>query len=126
MSKQEIGSIAQIARELVTHLPKAMDEELKQLIARAEAGQDINVEIVELLSQYENTRYWLKEQIKLQAMEMSEPSRYAPLAGNPKLILPSLKWICPESSCDQWMFIVQASGDPPNCEKHKVRMVRAK
>jgi len=126
MSKQEIGNIAQIARELVTHLPKAMNDELEQLIARAEAGQDITVEIVDLFSKYENTRYWLKEQIELQSMEMSEKTRYATLAGNPRFVLPSLRWICPEDSCDHWIFIVQAGGDPPTCEKHRVRMVRAK
>ena len=125
MSKQEIGNIAQIARELLTHLPKEMDEELKQLIARAEEGQDITVELVDLFSQYESTRRWLKEQIILQSREMSEVSGHAPLAGNPSLALPSQKWICPEGNCDHWMFIIQAGGDPPTCEKHKVKMVCA-
>lgn len=126
MSKQEIGSIAQIARELVTHLPKAIDEKLKQLIARAEAGQDITVEIIDLFSPYENIRQWLKDQIDLQSPEMSEGSGYSTLAGNPKLVPPSQKWVCPEESCDHWMFIIQAGVDPPICEKHKVKMVRAK
>jgi hypothetical protein len=125
MSKKEIGSISQIARELLNHLPKAMDDELRILIARAEKGQDTTVEIIDLFSQHETTRRWIKEQINLQSREKSATSRHSPLAGNPSLVLPSQKWICPESTCDHWMFIIQAGGDPPTCEKHKVKMVCA-
>jgi hypothetical protein len=125
MSKKEIGNVTQIARELVNHLPKAMDDELKILIARAEEGQDITVELIDLFSQHEITRRWLKEQINSQSREMGAAPGYAPLAGNPSLVLLSQKWICPKSKCDQWMVVIQEGEDPPTCQKHKIEMVRA-
>ena len=127
MSEKEIGNIPQIARGFINHLPKEfkeMEDKLKELIARAEGGQDTTIEIINLLSSHEITREWMKEQINLKSREKGVLQRFDPLAGDLKLALPSQKWICPEESCDNWVFMIQAGGDPPTCEKHNVRMIR--
>jgi hypothetical protein len=124
MSEQEIGSALQLARELVSHLPKEIDDKLKTLILRAEDGQDstVEIEIMDLLSAHENIRCWLREQINLQS---GTRGGYDPLAGKSRPSLPSQKWFCPKSTCAYWMLVIQEGEDPPDCKKHKIKMVRA-
>jgi hypothetical protein len=124
MSKKELGSIPQIARELLDHLPKAMDDELKILIARAEEGQDVSIEVVDLFSKHEITRGWLKEQINLQSREMGVTPEYAPLAGNPKFVPPNQRWVCPKNPHNHWIVVIQEGEPAPWCEEHKIEMVR--
>jgi hypothetical protein len=124
MSEKEIGQIPQIVRELVNHLPKAMDEDLKNLIALAEEGQDTTVEIINLFSQHKATRRWIKEQIALQSAQKGTPYGNAPLAGNPSRIPASQKWVCPEDPLEPWVFVIQEGETPPVCEQHNIEMIR--
>ena len=124
MSKKEIGNIPKIAQELVDHLPKAMDEELKTLITRAEEGHDTTIEIIDLFSKHEITRHWMKEQITWQSREMNTMPGYVRLAGNLSSIAPSQKWVCPESPRDHWTLVIQEGEDPPTCKVHRIEMVR--
>jgi hypothetical protein len=101
-----------------------MDDELKRLIAYAEEGQDTTIEIVDLFSQHEITRRWLKEQVNLQSGERNVISGHAPLAGTPNSISVSQKWVCPKSTSDHWIFVMQEDEDPPICKVHKIKMVR--
>lgn len=124
MSKKEIGSIPRIALGLVSHLPKAINDELTILVARAEEGQDVSIEIVDLFSQHKVTRNWLKEQITMQSREMGVTSGYSPLAGNPGFVPPTQRWVCPENPDEHWMVVIQEGEPAPQCEKHNVEMVR--
>lgn len=124
MSKKEIGSIPQIAQKIVNHLPKDLNDQLKGLITRAEAGQNVTTEIIDLFSQHEITRLWLKEQLNLESREMGGVPGFTPLAGNSTSIPISQKWICPKNEHDHWMFVIQEGEDPPICEKHNIEMVR--
>ena len=123
MTKKEIGNIPQIAQSLIGHLPKTMDDELKSLIAQAEAGQNVTTRLINLFSQHEVTSLWLKEQLDLQSRELGA-SGYSPLAGDPSRVPFSQKWVCPQTNCDHWFFVIQEGQAPPICEEHKVEMVR--
>lgn len=124
MSKKEIGSIPQVAQKLINHLPNAMDDELKRLITRAEAGQNVTTEIVNFFAKHETTRTWLKEQLNLQSREMGGIAGYEPLAGNSNMHVPiSQKWICSNKSCSHWILMIQVGEDPPICKEHKIAMV---
>ena len=120
---KNIGSIPQVVQELVGHLPKPLDDELKSLIAQAEAGQNVTTKIIDLFSQHEVTQLWLKEQLELQSREMGAVS-YGTLAGNQNLVSLSQKWVCTKKKCAHWVLVIQEGEDPPICEKHKVEMVR--
>ena len=124
MSNQEIGNIPQIARELVDHLPKAMDEELRHLIDRAERGQDTTIEIIDLFSQHEATRRWLRDQIDSQSREKGIGSGSSPLAGNSNLVPASQKWVCRKNIRDHWRIVIQEGEDAPICTVHNIEMVR--
>jgi hypothetical protein len=140
MAEQKIGSTLQLAQELVNHLPKElkeMDDELKKLILIAEDGQDpmVEIEIIDLLSSQEITRRLMREQINLQSGQRDltlggdsftgTPGWVgAGLAGKQGWIPPSLKWICPKSTCSHWMLVIQEGEDPPTCEQHNIEMVR--
>ncbi len=124
MSKTQMGNIPWIARELVDHLPKPMDDDLKHLIARAEAGQDTAVDIVNLFSKYEVPLRWLKEQLKTQGGEKGASSGEHVLAGNRTLIPPTQRWICPKNPDTHWFVVIQEGEDPPTCQHHNIEMVR--
>jgi hypothetical protein len=123
MSETELGRIPQIARELVDHLPEVMNREVKMLISQAEEGQDTSIEIIELFSEYDVTRDWLREQIDSQGQEKSMDG-YVPLAGPPRPIAANQKWFCPRDGCVSWMLVIQEGEDPPLCEIHRIEMVR--
>ena len=124
MSSKEIASIPKIARELINHLPTAMDKELKQLIERAEHGQDTTIEIIDLFSKYEITRRWLRDQIDSQSREKGIGSGSSPLAGNSNLVPASQKWVCQKNTRDHWRLVIQEGEDAPICTVHNIAMVR--
>lgn len=116
MSAKDLGSIPQIAQELVEHLPKAMDDELKALLARAGEGQDTTVAIVSLFARYTYTQQWLQENIKLLGREKSGAhGEHGPLAGNIVWIPPSQKWVCRENPNKHWLMVLQEDEDAPMC-----------
>jgi len=134
MSKREIGSTIETARQLVGHLPRELDEKLKLLVLRAENGQDTTREIIKLLSRYENIRYLMSQQIELRSGQDVTKREYGPstgsssagyisLAGWPDSIPASKKWICQEPTCDHWMLVIQAGEDAPRCVIHNTPMV---
>lgn len=123
MSKKEIGSITEIAQELVDHLPEEINTELTDLLAHAEEGRDITVDIVDLFARHEATRLWLKEQIDARSQEKGTLV-YSPLAGNPSVVSLRQKWVCPKRTCDYWMLVIQEGEDPPLCRVHKIEMVQ--
>jgi len=124
MSKKEIGNIPQIALDLVGHLPKALDDALKMLMKRAEGGEDVAIEIVDLFSKHKITRNWLKEQINNQSIEMGSSSGFSPLAGNSRFVPPTQRWVCTKNLAEHWMMVIQEGEPAPMCVVHKIEMVR--
>ena len=122
MPKKETGSMLHIAQKLVGHLPKEMDDSLKTLISQAQGGHDPSAEakMRDLLSSNANIRRWMKEQVNLQ----SGIRRYDPLPGDSSAPL-SEKWTCPQDD-EETMPVIQEGEPAPQCEQHKVAMVRKK
>ena len=134
MSKKEFGSTIQIARKLVNHLPREIDEQLTILVLKAENGQNTTREIIKLLSPYENIRRLISNQLDIQSgqevtkreygpLTGSSPASYSSLAGWPNSIPASKKWICQESTCEHWILVIQEGEDPPVCKQHQTNMV---
>jgi hypothetical protein len=126
MSKQEIETILQIAQKLVNHLPKEMDDQLKVLIARGKQGQDTTIEIIDLLSPYENIRRWMKEQINEQGGQVDGTRGFDNLAGSQGSVPRSKKWVCPKRGCTESLPVIQAGEDAPVCSVHRVAMTLGK
>jgi hypothetical protein len=124
MFKKKIGSIPQIVRPLVNHLPEKMDHELKNLIAEAEKGKDTTIEIVELFAKYEMAHGWMEEQITSLGRADRAQGGYSGAAGDPVFVPPSQKWVCPKNERDHWMMVIQEGEDAPTCKIHKIEMVR--
>ena len=126
MSMKNTGTPVQFAQKLIDRLPKEMNDELKVLITRAEDGDDITIEIIDLLSPHDNIRRWMQEQISLQTETKSTTRGYGPLAGKPSSVAASNKWVCPQGECDESLPVIQEDEDAPTCEVHGVKMVRGK
>jgi hypothetical protein len=132
MSKQEIGSIPKLAQKLITHLPEIINDELKRLITRAEAGDDTTFEIINLFSKYEVTHLWIQEQINPQCGEkgltrdanLPGSAIYSSPPGYSSLIPFSKIWVCPKCTNDHWIVVIREGEDPPLCKKHKIEMLR--
>lgn len=141
MPENETGSTLQLAQELVNHLPpnmEVMGNKLKDIISRAEGGQDpiIEIELIDLLASHETTRRLMGGQRNLSSGQEDMTLGEAPftstpsygdaiLAGNPSLVPHSQKWVCPKDAREPWLLVIQEGEAPPVCEQHKVDMVRA-
>lgn len=124
MSKNDIGSIPQIAQTLVDHLPETMDEKLKRLLAAAEKGQDTTIEIIDLFAEHETTRGWMEKQVaSLSRRDVAPAGNYSGLAGNPSVPM-SQRWVCPEKPREHWLMVIQEGEPPPTCKIDGKRMVR--
>ena len=122
MPKKETGNTLHVAQKLVGYLPKEMDDTLKILISHAQGGQDPSAEakIRDLLSSNENIRRWMKEQINLQ----SGIRGYDPIPGESSAPV-SERWTCPQDD-EETLPVIQEGEPAPQCEQHKVAMVRKK
>ena len=123
MFKKDIGSIPRIAQTLTGHLPKAMDDELQGLIAAAEMGKDMTIEIIDLFAEHETTRAWMREQADSLNRGMGEGSQYSGLAGNPSVPI-SQRWVCPQKPSEHWLMVIQEGEPPPVCRFDGQRMAR--
>lgn len=121
MNETDIA-ILQAARILQRHPSNPWQEEIQDLLVRAEAGEDVTVQIIDLLRQNQNVRRWMHEQVTL-----SEPDfrGFEPLLGSQGIIPASQSWICPLEGCTaKSLPVIREGEDPPACEKHNVLMVR--
>lgn len=127
MFEKELGNVPQIARTLVNHLPEEMDAKLKELIAKAEVGQDTTIEIINLFAQHETTRGWMKKQItslpRRDGPPIGSPPGYGGLAGIPSVPM-SQRWICLEKPSEHWIMVIQEGEKPPICKLDNTKMVR--
>jgi hypothetical protein len=117
----ENQAIVQAIQKLLHHPGNPWQEQLQNLLRRADAGEDITVEAIDLLSPNKNVRVWMREQV------VSFSTRtYEPLAGVSPPIMASQQWVCPKKGCAESLPIIQEGEDAPTCPTHKVLMVRLK
>jgi hypothetical protein len=123
MSEDQMGTSIQIAQKLVGRLPEKADDELKDLVRRAEEGADVSIEIIDLLSSHDNIRRWMKHQITLEKTTRNGTRGFSPLAGKPVSIPASQLWVCPKEICEESLPVIQEGEDAPMCEVHEVEMI---
>ncbi|MCX6679934.1 MAG: hypothetical protein NTX42_06185 [Methanothrix sp.] len=109
---------------LLRHPGNPWQKELQDFQARAEAGEDIIVEVIDLLSPNENVRRWMREQIAPSKAGFRGVSGYQQLPGGHSIITASHSWVCPQASCTKSLPVIQEGEDPPVCEVHQVPLIR--
>ena len=112
---------------LQRHPGSPWQKELQVFQARAEAGEDITVEVIDLLSSNENARRWMQEQIAASfTTDFRGGSGYQQLPGRHDIITASRSWVCPRSGCTESLPVIQEGEDAPTYDVHRVLMVREK
>lgn len=114
--------ILQAICSLQHHPSNPWHKEIEALLARAKAGEDITVEVIDLLSPHENVRRWMQEQIA-ESDACLRIKGFDNLLGGIGTIPASDSWICPLKNCAKSLPVIQKGEDPPKCEVHSVSMV---
>ena len=127
MTERQANATLQVAKRLINHLPETLNKDLKELLARADEGQDTTFEVIDLLSKNENLRLWMREETAmLSGSKGAETRGYSSPAGSVGPIPASLKWVCPERGCHYLLPIIQEGEPAPTCNVHGVKMVRSR
>jgi len=121
--KETDAVILQAICSLQRHPSNPWKQELGALLDRAEAGEDVTVEIIDLLRLHENVRLWMQEQIA-ESDACFRIAGFDPLPGDTGSIPASNSWICPRKKCTKSLPVIQEGEDPPACEVHQITMVR--
>jgi len=109
---------------LLRHPNNPWQKELQALLARAEAGEDISIEAIDLLSRNDNVSSWVRDQID---SDITVPFRgYQLPPGAHGRINASYSWLCQITSCTESLPVIQVGEDPPMCEVHRIVMIRGK
>ncbi len=120
MSTNDSQAIISIARQLRAVLPR-MDEQaqaliprLDALLARADAGEDVDSRILELLASHPKLRDWLRQALPYQEEVMGvEDGRGAALPGDPDVRATAYE--CPV--CGWTYYLPQAGFPVPRCPR---------
>lgn len=114
----------QLAKKLVDRLPGEMSDQLRILIARGEKEHsDPTTEIIELLSQHENSLLWFLEQMELLSGPGGEIRGFSSLPGDSSAQI-SNQWVCSNNACIETLPVIQEGEPAPRCARHKIEMVR--
>jgi|GEM_PF-3982468 len=120
MSPTQTNATLLAAQKLLQHLPEPLHHQLSDLLEQAEQGQDTTIEVIDLLSEQDNIRMWMDDQVSLSCSTKG----YGRLGGNSTAIRASYLWVCPQNDCTYSLPVIQEGEDPPLCLQHNVEMVR--
>ncbi len=121
-----IEDILAAANAIRENLPKLLgeqaqiaDRELSDLLAKAKAGEDVEIEILDLLSEYESTRTWMQQALKDKRSVYRSERGFSPLPGDSFEIPSGLKrYKCPETNCTYTWTQRKAREKIPKCRLH--------
>ena len=107
-------------------LAKKVDEQLESLLSKSASEQDVDKKILQLLSDYEATREWIRlyveENYAADAI-LKEMRTYYPLPGTVHSV-ESPRYLCPVASCHQRWYRIDREQAIPNCPIHDTQFVR--
>jgi hypothetical protein len=120
------------ARAIRSHLPEllsneaqAVEKELSALLAQADAGEDIEIDIFDLLGEHEPTRQWMETALEDKKLSGGEKTYHKPL-GNSDITPPGTqKYQCPETECSHTWISHKTRQPIPECPIHHVQLVEA-
>lgn len=126
-------SILEGARILRVYLPELLgdealqvDHELATLLEQARRGQKVDTRILELVSDREPTRQWMRAYLTKdsQTDRIAFAKGFDPAPGDPTPI-PAERYVCPVDGLVEWYKAFE--GEPiPMCGEHKIQLVRVK
>lgn len=102
---------------------EAIDRQVAKLLSDAKSGQQVNNQILELLSSFNPTREWMAEFLKDNLppqVTSSYRSYYRRPPGDPNPPQ-TVRYVCPEGD-----FIVYGEPVPPTCPTHGLLLIREK
>ncbi|MDJ0705221.1 MAG: hypothetical protein QNJ46_18205 [Leptolyngbyaceae cyanobacterium MO_188.B28] len=107
-------------------IAQKVSEQLENFLAVSGSGQDVNSQILTVLTEYSPTREWLRlyieENYPVEAI-LKVMRTYAPLPDNAHAV-ESPRYLCPVASCHQTWYRSDRNQPIPNCPIHDVQMVR--
>lgn len=124
--KETEAAILQAIRSLQLHSGNPWRKELQAFLARAEAGEDITIEVIDLLSPNENVRRWMREQVAYSEEDSKRSLGFRSLPGSCGSINANNVWFCPLLDCSKSLPVIREGEDPPTCEVHLASMIRRK
>lgn len=122
--------VLEAARVIRPYLPNLLEAEaetveraLAELLARAESGEAVDNQILELLAEYDATREWTRQFLndKIPPPVMRS---YDPLAGSVSVI-DANTFVCEVPGCSRIWYSPKAGIEPPLCQEHKIPLVPA-
>jgi hypothetical protein len=115
-------------RRLQGHPDNPFKKELQVFQARSEAGEDISIEVIDLLNLNDNIRRWMDDQTDLDKSDIRRTASYQMVPGDKRVpINASYNWLCAlYPKCTESLPVIQEGEDPPICKLHKIVMVRGK
>jgi hypothetical protein len=123
LEEQEVLDAAQAIRP---HLPDLVgaeagkvDCELQRLLARAETGETVKIDILRVLSHRDATRQWANDLLKVPQRDRS----YERLPGKMQRVSVP-KYICPKGDGAPW-YRFSIGDQVPLCPKHHIPLIEA-
>jgi hypothetical protein len=110
--------------DLVVAEAETVDRALADLLARAESGEAVDNQILELLAKRDPTREWTR-QFLIDKMPPPVMRSYDPLTGSVSVI-DANTFVCEVPSCSRVWYRPKAGIEPPLCQEHKIPLVPAK
>lgn len=122
--------VLEAARIIRLYLPnllgaeaETVDRALAELLVRAESGEAVDNQILELLAESNATREWTR-QFLIDKIPPPVMRSYDPLAGSVSVI-DANTFVCQVPGCPQIWYRPKAGIDPPLCQEHKIPLVPA-
>jgi hypothetical protein len=101
-----------------------VDNELDALLAQADAGEDVEIEIFDLLGGHEPTRKWMEDTLKGKK-ESGGEKIYLLDGDSDKTPSGRQKYKCPEAGCPETWISHKARQQIHQCPIHNVQMIEA-
>lgn len=122
--------ILETARTIGPYLPDLVGAEaetvqiaLATYLAKAQAGEVVDNDILELLAQRDATREWARQFLQDKVPPPVTRS-YDPLAGSVSFV-DANTFVCPVDGCDYVWYRPKVGMTPPDCPIHNVTLVPA-
>jgi hypothetical protein len=122
--------ILETARTIGPYLPDLVGAEaetvqvaLATYLAKAQSGEAVDIDILELLAQRDTTREWARQFLQDKVPPPVTRS-YDPLAGSVSFV-DANTFVCPVNGCDYVWYRPKVGMTSPNCPIHNIALVPA-
>lgn len=106
------------ARTLLPDLEETLRRKVEDLLAQAEGGADTYLQLLDLLTQDDETRTALRSLLKKDEAERTL-GEYSGLGGE-HTSTPGKVYVCPQ--CD-YRYVIGEAGEEPLCPQHGVKLI---